>query len=93
MKGGIKMTSSPLPNKLLSKSPALLGVKKTIFLDKNYNQKGTRKIAPWKIATYPNPNYNPGGNLLGDNLPGGQFSGQDSEPYQTQLIEVFLKYV
>ena len=44
---------------------------------------GTKKIAPWKIAPrkinpHPNPNPNlnpnPGKNLLGGNLPGGNFT-------------------
>ena len=50
---------------------------------KSFDAIGTRrivlwKIAPRKIAPYPNPNPNhnpnPGGNFLGGDLPGGQFS-------------------
>ena len=47
------------------------------------SKNGTRKIASWKIAprkiahdpkSNPNPNPNPVGNLLGGNVPGGNFT-------------------
>ena len=40
-------------------------------------KKGIKKIAPWKIApnANPNPNSNSGGDLLGGNLPGDNFTG------------------